>query len=74
MFKYIPVLLGVLGLFFVWNTPSNASVKRTKIVVPKVVRTLPPKAPAVVKKRSKNSIVHTKILDSNPIDPNKISF
>jgi len=74
MFTYIPVLLGVLGLFFIWNIPSYAEVKRTKIVVPKVVRTVPPKAKAVVKQRSKNSIVHTKILDSNLIDPDKMSF
>lgn len=54
------------------NTTSEAAVTRTKIVVPKVVRTAPPKK--VVKKVSKSSIVHTKILDANLIDPEKLSF
>lgn len=72
MIKYIPLLLSVFCLSLFLAPTSFASVKHTKIVVPKVIRTLPPKK--VFKKVAKSKMVHTKILDSNIIDPNKLSF
>jgi hypothetical protein len=72
MFRNVSLCIGIFCLFFVLSGTADAAVTRTKIVVPKVVRTLPPKK--VVKKVTKSSLVHTKILDANPIDPNKMSF
>ena len=74
MFKYITLLLSVFCLSLLLVPTSFAGVTHTKIVVPKVIRTLPPKKVVKRKKLSRNSIVHTKILDSNLIDPNKVSF
>lgn len=68
------ISIGILCVFFCTHMYANAEVTRKKIVVPKVVRTLPPKPLKTVKKVSKSSLVHTKILDSNLIDPNKFHF
>ncbi len=74
MFRKLYILITILCICSGGLVYASAAVKRTNIVVPKVVRTLPPASTVKSKKVLKNSLVHTKILDSNLIDPNKISF